>query len=108
MVWCGVVVSPVGVGSYTSLTCAHTHIPPPPTTTHVRCLQVLEAAADRAHSERGISCEIIDLRTIYPWDVDAVEKSVNKTGRLVVSHEAPKTGGFGAEVCGLPATAVLC
>ena len=53
---------------------------------------------ERAEAERGISCELVDIRTIYPWDVDAVEKSVKKTGRLVVSHEAPKTGGFGAEV----------
>ncbi|KAG1670102.1 hypothetical protein FOA52_013678 [Chlamydomonas sp. UWO 241] len=33
-----------------------------------------------------------------PWDVDTVCKSVGKTGRLVVSHEAPQTGGFGAEI----------
>jgi 2-oxoisovalerate dehydrogenase E1 component beta subunit len=37
----------------------------------------------------GISCELIDLRTLLPWDVDAVTKSVCKTGRLIVSHEAP-------------------
>ena len=39
--------------------------------------------------DAGIKCELIDLRTILPWDVDAVEESVQKTGRLVVSHEAP-------------------
>ena len=38
------------------------------------------------------------LVQVYPWDEDTVEASVKKTGRLVVSHEAPKTGGFGAEV----------
>ncbi|KAI9597011.1 thiamine diphosphate-binding protein [Syncephalis fuscata] len=46
----------------------------------------------------GISCELIDLRTISPWDMDAVVNSVNKTGRLVVAHEAPQTGGFAAEI----------
>jgi 2-oxoisovalerate dehydrogenase E1 component beta subunit len=60
-------------------------------------VQRLEAAADRA-SKEGISCEIIDLQTIVPWDVDAVEASVKKTGRLVISHEAPMTNGFGAEI----------
>lgn len=49
---------------------------------------VLEKAADRA-AEAGISCEVIDLRSILPWDRDTVEASVKKTGRLVVSHEAP-------------------
>lgn len=37
-------------------------------------------------------------RTILPWDFDTVSRSVKKTGRLVVSHEAPRTGGFAAEV----------
>lgn len=57
----------------------------------------LEDAAKRAAKE-GISCEIIDLQTIIPWDVDTVQASVNKTGRLIVTHEAPSTNGFGAEV----------
>mmetsp|Transcript_14226 Transcript_14226/g.26440 ORF Transcript_14226/g.26440 Transcript_14226/m.26440 type:complete len:791 (+) Transcript_14226:66-2438(+) len=57
----------------------------------------LEAAADRAAAD-GISCEIIDLQTVIPWDVDTVETSVKRTGRLVVAHEAPVTNGFGAEV----------
>jgi 2-oxoisovalerate dehydrogenase E1 component beta subunit len=60
-------------------------------------IQRLEAAADRAAKD-GVSCEIIDLQTIIPWDVDAVEASVKKTGRLIVSHEAPSTNGFGAEI----------
>ena len=61
-------------------------------------MRVLEAAADRASAELGISVELIDLRTIAPWDVDTVVESVSKTGRLVISHEAPKTGGFAAEI----------
>jgi len=57
----------------------------------------LEAAADLASAE-GISCDVLDLQTIIPWDADAIERSVKKTGRLVVSHEAPVTNGFGAEI----------
>lgn len=54
-------------------------------------------AAELAKKD-GISCELIDLRTILPWDVDTVEKSVRKTGKLIVSHEAPITSGFASEV----------
>lgn len=61
-------------------------------------LRVLEAACDLAENEHGISCELIDLQTILPWDYETVESSVRKTGKLVVSHEAPVTCGFGAEV----------
>ncbi|KAG1655586.1 hypothetical protein FOA52_005885 [Chlamydomonas sp. UWO 241] len=61
-------------------------------------VQVLQAAAQKAQTENGVSCEVIDLRTLMPWDVDTVCESVGKTGRLVVSHEAPQTGGFGAEI----------
>jgi 2-oxoisovalerate dehydrogenase E1 component beta subunit len=57
----------------------------------------LQAAADLAAKE-GISCEVIDLQTIVPWDVDTVEASVKKTGRLIISHEACLTNGFGAEI----------
>lgn len=48
--------------------------------------------------EAGISCEVIDLRTLLPWDEEAVYNSVVKTGRLIVTHEAPKTAGFAAEI----------
>src|SRR4030095_16148951 len=48
--------------------------------------------------EKGISIEVIDLRTIVPWDRDCVLTSVRKTGRLVILHEAPRTGGFGGEI----------
>lgn len=61
-------------------------------------MRVLEAACKKAEEEEGISCEIIDLRTVLPWDVDTVVKSVQKTGRVVLSHEAPITSGFAAEL----------
>jgi 2-oxoisovalerate dehydrogenase E1 component beta subunit len=55
------------------------------------------AAADQA-LEKGIACEILDLRTLWPVDIDAIIASVKKTGRVVVVHEAPRTCGFGAEL----------
>ena len=47
---------------------------------------------------QGISAEVIDLRSLWPWDRPLVLASVRKTGRLVVAHEAVAVGGFGAEV----------
>lgn len=61
-------------------------------------LAIMEEACEEAAKEAGISCELIDLRTLIPWDKAVIEDSVNKTGRLLVSHEAPLTGGFGAEI----------
>ena len=49
-------------------------------------------------SNSGVACDLIDLQTLVPWDRDAVVDSVNKTGRCVIVHEAPKTSGFGAEM----------
>nr|WP_297459121.1 transketolase C-terminal domain-containing protein [uncultured Halomonas sp.] len=60
-------------------------------------MEMVEKASELAEKE-GISCEIIDLRTIAPWDVETVVESVLKTGRLVVTHEAPLTGGFAGEI----------
>ncbi|TDX30398.1 2-oxoisovalerate dehydrogenase E1 component beta subunit [Modicisalibacter xianhensis] len=60
-------------------------------------MEIVEKAAELAEKE-GVSCEIIDLRTIVPWDIDTVVDSVLKTGRLVVTHEAPLTGGFAGEI----------
>lgn len=48
--------------------------------------------------ELDISVEIIDLRTILPWDEETVINSIKKTGKCIVTHEAPITCGFGAEV----------
>lgn len=96
---------------------------------------VLLGAAAEAADKHGIECEVVDLRTLLPWDrcgregmggggrrrgaaprsrprepprllrSVTVEASVNKTGRLIVSHEAPLTSGFGAEVCAHAAVA---
>ena len=52
-------------------------------------------------AEKGIDAEIIDLRTLVPIDIAAVEKSVEKTGRCLVIHEATRTSGFGAELVAL-------
>jgi pyruvate dehydrogenase E1 component beta subunit len=55
------------------------------------------AAAETLAKER-IDAEVIDLRSLWPWDKAAVLASVKKTGRLMVVHEAVQVGGFGAEV----------
>lgn len=57
---------------------------------------VLQCMESIEKSSRSI--ELIDLRTIFPMDLEAIEASVRKTGRCVVVHEAPRTGGMGAEV----------
>lgn len=49
-------------------------------------------------AEEGVEVEVVDLRTLVPWDRAAVLGSLEKTGRLVVLHEAPRTGGFGGEI----------
>ena len=60
-------------------------------------IEIVQKAIEMAEAE-GISCELIDLRSILPWDVDTVAASVKKTGRLVINHEAPLTGGFAGEI----------
>ncbi|CAH8864543.1 unnamed protein product [Trichobilharzia szidati] len=54
--------------------------------------------ANEAAEKLNISCEVIDLRTILPWDEETIYQSVRKTGRCVITHEAPLTCGFGAEL----------
>lgn len=55
-------------------------------------------AAEQSEEEEGISCEVVDLRTLMPFDIETVVNSVRRTGRLVIVHEAPRTCGFGAEL----------
>lgn len=57
-------------------------------------------AADRLAGE-GVSAEVIDVRTLVPFDADTVVSSVEKTGHAVIVHEAPLTGGYGAEIVAL-------
>ena len=62
-----------------------------------RQMQACEQAAEQLAAQ-GVQAELIDLRTLWPWDKDAVLNSVAKTGRLLVVHEAIQVAGFGAEV----------
>jgi 2-oxoisovalerate dehydrogenase E1 component beta subunit len=54
-----------------------------------------------AVEELGVDADVIDLRTLLPLDIDAIEASVKKTGRCLVIHEATRTSGFGAELAAL-------
>jgi 2-oxoisovalerate dehydrogenase E1 component beta subunit len=69
-------------------------------------VHVLREVAQMVAKE-NISCELIDLRTIVPWDVDTICQSVSKTGRLLISHEAPITGGAGAEIAATVSVCIL-
>ena len=60
-------------------------------------VEIAEKAAALAE-QAGISAEVIDLRTLLPFDLDALIASTQKTGRVVIVHEAPRTCGFGAEL----------
>jgi len=57
--------------------------------------------ADAVAKNMGISADILDLRSLMPLDIDAIEASVKKTGRCVILHEATRTSGFGAELMAL-------
>ncbi|GFO14942.1 2-oxoisovalerate dehydrogenase subunit beta, mitochondrial [Plakobranchus ocellatus] len=61
-------------------------------------VHVLREVATMAQQKLNVSCEVIDLCTILPWDQDTVIQSAMKTGRVLISHEAPITMGFGAEL----------
>ena len=58
----------------------------------------IAAQAAESLSKDGVSVEVIDLRTLKPWDEETVLQSIKKTGRLVVVHEAPVSGGLGGEI----------
>lgn len=65
--------------------------------TQVCMLKALEAA--KIMAKEGVSVEVIDLRTIVPWDKELVFESVRKTGRVIVSNEAPISFGITGEIC---------
>ena len=72
-------------------------------------VRVLMEAAKMANEKHSISCEVIDLQSILPWDKRTILASVAKTGRLLIAHEAPKTGGFAAEIAAtVQEEAILC
>jgi 2-oxoisovalerate dehydrogenase E1 component beta subunit len=62
--------------------------------TYGTLVHVAQAAAE----ETGVDAEIIDVRSISPLDTETLSKSVNKTGRCLIAHEATRFGGFGAEI----------
>tara|TARA_R110002124_G_scaffold27683_9_gene98624 strand:+ start:114 stop:1127 length:1014 start_codon:yes stop_codon:yes gene_type:complete len=62
--------------------------------TYGTLVHVALAAAEQS----GIDAEIIDLRTLIPYDIETIAASVNKTGRCIIAQEAPRTSGFGAEL----------
>lgn len=64
--------------------------------TSVMVPRALQAAEELA--KEGIEAEVVDPRTLKPLDVETIERSVMKTGRVMIVHEAPLTGGFGGEV----------
>ena len=61
-------------------------------------LYLCSSAISAAERDFGISVELVDLRTLYPWDKETILQSVQKTGRAVVVHESMINAGIGAEV----------
>ncbi len=61
---------------------------------------MLHVAMDAAEAAKknGVEADVVDLRTLVPLDIDAILSSVQKTGRVIIVHEAPRTSGFGAEI----------
>ncbi len=72
-----------------------------------RQVQLCAQACDQL-AEQGISVDLIDLRSIWPWDRDAVLQSCARTGHLLVVHEAIQAAGFGAEIAATAAEHIGC
>jgi len=58
-------------------------------------------AAEKLETDSGTSVRVVDLRSLYPLDVDAITRHASECGRALVVHEAPRTAGIGAEVSSL-------
>jgi 2-oxoisovalerate dehydrogenase E1 component beta subunit len=67
----------------------------------ILCYGTMEHVVESMVIEMGVDAEIIDLRTLVPLDIEAVERSVKKTGRCMIVHEATRTSGYGAELSAL-------
>jgi 2-oxoisovalerate dehydrogenase E1 component beta subunit len=67
----------------------------------ILCYGTMVHVVSTTVEEMGVDAEIIDLRTLVPLDIAAIEASVAKTGRCMIVHEATRTGGFGAELSAL-------
>jgi 2-oxoisovalerate dehydrogenase E1 component beta subunit len=74
--------------------------------TYASTVQVSLAVADRVAKE-GVSVEVVDLRTLVPFDRETVLDSVKKTGKALVVHEDNLTGGFGGEIAAVLASDVF-
>jgi 2-oxoisovalerate dehydrogenase E1 component beta subunit len=61
-------------------------------------MRAVTAQAATRLSQDGIEVEVIDLRTLRPWDIQTCVRSIEKTGRVAVIYEANRSGGFGAEI----------
>ena len=66
------------------------------------------AEAAQTLAQQGLSVDLLDLRTLWPWDREAVFESAARTGRLLVTHEAVQVAGFGAEIAASAAEATGC
>lgn len=64
-------------------------------------VHTVKAVAEQWQRDKGVSVEVIDLRTVAPIDVETIVASVEKTERVIIVHEAVKTGGIGAEVAAI-------
>ena len=98
--WTGLPLAEVPEGHYT-VPLESAAIIRPGTALTVLTYGTMVWVSEAAARETGIDAEIIDLRSLWPMDLDAVASSVKKTGRCVIVHEATRTSGFGAELAAL-------